>query len=81
MLINSRKNVLFQDGGQTFLLKRGSFLTDGEIPAWVRASSFFAELVKEGSIVVSQGTSDTEVEEVIKKAEVKEKKTRKAKGK
>ena len=70
MLVISRGNFLFRENGENYLLKR-EVLTS--IPTWVSQSSFFAALVREGRIVISESTKDSVVEKAIEVAETKEK--------
>ncbi len=70
MVIVSSKNVLFRNSGpEKYLLKKNEFRTD--VPAWVRESWYFKALVNDGSISISDSTSDPVVEVAMEKAEVK----------
>ena len=72
MIVFARKNILFQQNGASYLLKKDSI---GTVPAWVSDSAYFAALVKDGKIVISESKKDADLE----KAEKKAKKTEKAK--
>lgn len=67
MFVLSRGNILFNGpNGETFRLHKDLM---GTVPAWVSDSAYFAALVKDGKIVVSETAKDSVVEAKVKEAE------------
>ena len=76
MVAYARKNILFNEGGHSFKIRRDDVVT---VPEWVAKSDYFAALVKDGKIVVTETVK--EVDKAVQKAEVKAEKETKKKGK
>lgn len=57
MVVFAKKNILFRDKDASFSLRKDDITV---VPDWVAKSPYFAALVEDGKIVVSEGTKTLE---------------------